>query len=157
MKYGKLVLEKSDFALLKQYQRTVLTYKDYAHKNTLDTLKNLMSKAIILEAERMPSDVIQLYSKITVTCNSQWQEEFTLVAPSEENIKKNKTSVMSTLGASLIGISEGDSIKYGLPGSTIFLKIETVVTTKIKANLSPSKAEASTSVSQDSRILTLKT
>lgn len=149
MKYGKLILAKSDFALLKQYQRTNLTYKDYAHKNTLDTLKNLMSKAIILKAEQMPSDVVQLYSTITVTCNSQWQEEFTLVAPSEENIKKNKTSVMSTLGASIIGLSEGDIIKYGLPGSTILLKIKAVVTSKIKASPTKSKAEAGTTVSKE--------
>jgi len=149
MKYGKLILEKSDFALIKQYQRANLTYEDYAHKNTLDTLKNLMSKAIILKAEQMPSDVVQLYSTVTVTCNSQWQEEFTLVAPSEENIKKNQTSVMSTLGASIIGLSEGDNIKYGLPGSTIFLKIETVLTSKIKTSPTKLKAEASITFSQD--------
>ncbi|SRR6056297_410569 len=149
MKYGKLILEKSDFALIKQYQRANLTYEDYAHKNTLDTLKNLMSKAIILKADQMPSDVVQLYSTVTVTCNSQWQEEFTLVAPSEENIKKNQTSVMSTLGASIIGLSEGDNIKYGLPGSTIFLKIETVLTSKIKTSPTKLKAEASITFSQD--------
>ena len=149
MKYGKLILEKSDFALIKQYQRANLTYEDYAHKNTLDTLKNLMSKAIILKADQMPSDVVQLYSTVTVTCNSQWQEEFTLVAPSEENIKKKQTSVMSTLGASIIGLSEGDNIKYGLPGSTIFLKIETVLTSKIKTSPTKLKAEASITFSQD--------
>ncbi|MFD0799171.1 GreA/GreB family elongation factor [Maribacter chungangensis] len=148
MKYGKLILEKNEFKLIKQYLKLNHTYQDYAHKNTLDTLEKLMSEAMIVDEEHVPSDVARLYSSITVTCNSQWQEMFILVAPSEENIRRNKTSVMSTLGASIIGLSQGDVIKYGLPGSSMSLKIEKVEPRKNRNNRSLSKEVLDSTMSE---------
>ncbi|CAN0602474.1 unnamed protein product [Ectocarpus sp. 12 AP-2014] len=59
-----------------------------------------MAKAIIMDTEHIPTDIAQLYSIVTVSCNSEWQETFSLMPPTKENIKKNKISVISTLGAS---------------------------------------------------------
>jgi len=127
MKYGKLILEKCDFVMIKKFQQENKTYADYAHKNTLDILKKNMSKAIVLNHSNFPTDIVQMYSTITLTCNTSWQEKFQLVPPSKENIKKNKISVISTLGASIIGLSESDVLKYGLPGNIMSLKIEKVI------------------------------
>jgi len=139
MKYGKLILDKHDFVLIKQYQQLNHTYTDYAHKNTLDILAKRMSKAMIMDAEYIPTDIAQLYAEIMVTCNSQRQKTFSLVAPNEENIKKNKISVISTLGATIIGHSEGDILKYGLPGSTMALTIEKIVPCKKKSHVNISE------------------
>jgi len=132
MKYGSLVLGKCDYVMIKGYHRLNHTYADYAHKNTLDILDENMLVAIVVDEQHVPSDIVQLYAATTVVCNARWRETFQLVPPSEENIKKNKISVVSTLGASIIGLSEGDVVKYGLPGNIMSLKIEKVVHHKRK-------------------------
>lgn len=130
MKYGSLVLEKKDFVMIKRYQHLNHYIEDYAHKDVLDALKENMSNAFIYDLEDMPDDVIRMYSYVTVSCESGWSETFQLVLPSENDIENDKISVQSTLGASVIGLSEGDIIKYGLPGDIIALKIETVEQSK---------------------------
>ena len=99
MKYGCLVFGKEDFLKVKRYQQKNSTLEDYMHKNTLDILESNMSDAMILDSDDVPSDVIQLHSKVTVTCESRWQETFRLVPPAKENIKNNRISVVSSLGA----------------------------------------------------------
>lgn len=126
MKYGCLVLEKKDFVMIKRYQHLNYYVEDYAHKDALDALAENMSNALICNLEDMPDDVVRLYSNITVSSESGWRETFQLVSPLEMDLSYNKISVQSTLGASVIGLSEGDTTMYGLPGEIMLLKIEKV-------------------------------
>lgn len=139
MKYGSLVFQKEHFVLIKYYQEMNKTLENYAHKNTLDILAEHMSNALIFDADTIPSDEVQLYSEIVVTCSSGWQETFELVSPEEENIKKQKVSVMSTLGASVIGLSKGDRFQYGLPADRLSLKIDKVLQPNVKQEFSISE------------------
>ncbi len=123
MKYGSLVLEKKDFVMLRRYQHLNHYIEDYAHKDALDNRAENMSNALIYDLEDMPDDVIRMYSYVSVSCESGWRETFQLVLPYEDDIESDKVSVKSTLGASVIGLSEGDAIKYGLPGDILTLKI----------------------------------
>mgnify|MGYP003638130891 FL=1 len=138
MKYGSLVFGKGDFVVLKQYLKMDSAMEDYSHKNVLEILEANMNNSIILEEEYLPADIIQLYSKIIVKCGSKWQETFQIVGPSEENLKRNKISTISSLGASLIGLSQGDKIQFGLPGSTLSLTIQKVkqLEKKVKVDIS---------------------
>ncbi|SEK97844.1 regulator of nucleoside diphosphate kinase [Maribacter orientalis] len=138
MKYGSLVFCKKDFVIIKQYLQMDCAMEDYSHKNVLEILETKMSNSIILEEEHLPAEIIQLYSKIIVKCGSKWKETFQIVAPSEENLKRNKVSVISSLGASLIGLSKGDKIQFGLPGSVLSLTVEKVkqLKKKIKIDIS---------------------
>ena len=135
MKYGSLVFSKEDFVLIKQYQQMDYATEDYSHKNVLEILEANMFNAMILESDHLPTDIIQLYSKITVKCESKWHETFQIVAPNEENVKRKKVAVISSLGASLIGLSEGDRIQFGLPGNVLTLTIEKVKQRKKKVKV----------------------
>ncbi len=126
MKYGSLVLEKRDFVMIKRYQHLYHYVEDYAHKYALEALEENMPNARVYGLDDMPDDVVRMYSMVTVTYKSRWQETFQLVPPMENDVEQHKISVRSTLGASVIGLSEGDSIKYGLPGDIVSLKIEKV-------------------------------
>ncbi len=138
MKYGSLVFGKKDFVILKQYLQMDCAMEDYAHRNVLEILETNMNKAIILEEEHLPAEIVQLYTKITVKCGSKWQETFQIVSPGEENIKRNKVSVISSLGATVIGLAEGDKIQFGLPGSVLALTIQKVkqLKKKLKVDIS---------------------
>lgn len=139
MKYGSLVFGKENFVMVKYYAETNEMYEDYAHQDTLEILKENMSNALIVDMEDVPTDVVQIYSDITVSSKSGWQETFELVPPYEENIKKNKISVISTLGASIIGLSVGDTLQFGLPGNLLSLRIEQVLQSKTPVKLNISK------------------
>lgn len=126
MKYGSLVLEKKDFVMIKRYQHLTHYVEDYAHKDALDNLKENMSTAIIYDLEDMPEDIIRMYSYVKLSYESGWNQTFQLVPPHENDIENHKISVQSALGASIIGLSEGDAIKYGLPGDIVALTIQKV-------------------------------
>ncbi len=130
MKYGSLIFEKKDFSMIKKYRKSNPSIEDYYHKNTLEVLDENMLKAVVFGANKISSDIIQMYSLVTVTSASGELFTFQLVAPFEMNIKKKKVSVMSSLGASLIGFSEGDTIKFGLPSTRLTLKINEVKQSK---------------------------
>lgn len=136
MQYGSLVFGKENFVMIKYFQEMNEMYADYAHKNTLDLLTENMSNALIVDTDKLPKDIVQIYSTITVSSKSGWLETFRLVPPYEERIKNGKISVISTLGASAIGLSEGDTLNYGLPGHMMLLRIEKVAQGRKRVNLS---------------------
>lgn len=126
MKYDSLILEKKDFVMVERYQQQNRYIEDYAHKDALDKLRENMSKALIFNLEHMPYDIIRMYSYVTLSCESRWRETFQLVRPFEDDFENDKVSVQSTLGASVLGLAEGDRIMYGLPSNIMSLKIEKV-------------------------------
>jgi len=127
MKYGKLIFANDNFVMVKYYLETNDVIEDYAHQDTLNLLEGKMLEASVVEAEEVPIDVVQIYSTVRVHSKSGWEETFDLVPPCEANINNDKISVISSLGAKIIGLSEGDFLQYGLPGNIINMKIEKVV------------------------------
>lgn len=126
MKYKQLILDTKDFEAISLYCSQIVSYQDYAHKNTLDILEQRMDAALVVVLDKVPTDVVTLDSTVTVVSNTKQSATFTLVAPSKENIKNRKISVVSSLGASIVGLAVGDKLRYGLPGSSVTLKIEHV-------------------------------
>ncbi|SHJ95789.1 regulator of nucleoside diphosphate kinase [Maribacter aquivivus] len=133
MKYGSLVFEESEFLMIKKYQEENVTFEDYAHKNVLEILSQHMTIAMRLKAEDIPFDIITINSIIKVSGASGIRQTFQIVSPNEIDIKQNKISVISSLGALVIGRAVGDRISYGLPGDRVSLVI-TKVTQPNSAN-----------------------
>ena len=126
MKYGSLVFKEETFAMIQYYLEVNEVFEDYAHKNVLDMLSENMLRAIIIDSENMPEDVVQINATVTVRFGTDHIKNLWLVPPKEADLKKDKISVISTLGASIIGLSEGDSVGFGLPGNLLKLNIERV-------------------------------
>jgi len=126
MKYGSLVFEQSEFLMIQNHLENNDIIEDYAHKNTLEILTQNMNFALCLSAEDIPFDIITLNSIIKVSGASGIRQTFQIVSPDEVDVKNNKISVISSLGASVIGRAVEDKISYGLPGDLISLKITKV-------------------------------
>lgn len=133
MKYGSLVFEENEFLMIRKYQEENVTIEDYAHKNVLELLSQHMTIAMRLDAEDIPFDIITINSFIKVSGASGIRQTFQIVSPNEVDIKQNKISVISSLGASVIGRAVSDRISYGLPGDLVSLVI-TKVTQPNSAN-----------------------
>lgn len=126
MKYGSLVMGKKDYVMILRHRYMGYFVEDYTHKHALETLEEDMADAMVLDIEEMPEDIIRLYSWVTVSSASGWRENFQIVLPGETDIHKDRVSVQSTLGASVIGLAAGDVIQYGTPVGVIPLYIEKV-------------------------------
>jgi regulator of nucleoside diphosphate kinase len=130
MKYGRLILEKKDLVMIKQYRHMNYHIEDYSHKDALEMLEENMAKALVMDTADMSDDIIRLYSTVSVTSKSGWSETFQLVLPLEDDGSAKRFSVQCALGASVIGRSEGDIVRYCTPIGIIPLKITKVVQTE---------------------------
>lgn len=126
MKYGSLILEKNDFLMTRKFMGQNPTLEDYVHASILETLEQNLKNAVVMDAGNMPLDIVRLYSKVTIVGPLNQRDSFLLVPPEEVGAANGLISVVSSLGASIIGFSKGDRIPFGLPGNRITFKIEEV-------------------------------
>jgi len=71
-----------------------------------------MERAEIVGAPAVPTNVVQMGSTVTFRSDDGHKRRVTLVFPVEEDIAKSRVSVMTPIGAALIGLSEGQSIEW---------------------------------------------
>ncbi|MEP3836768.1 MAG: GreA/GreB family elongation factor [Algibacter sp.] len=123
MRYGSLILEKKEFVYVKQILNITRYSCDFETKKSLRKLSEELKEAHIIDNAEMPQDVIRLNSKVTVIFDNGLEKTFQVVAPKDKDVSKNKISVLSTMGAALLGYSEGDTILWDFPSGKQQLKI----------------------------------
>jgi regulator of nucleoside diphosphate kinase len=71
-----------------------------------------IERATIVASPAVPSNVIQMGSTAEITTGDDRHWRVTLVFPSEADISSGKISILTPIGAALIGLSEGQSITW---------------------------------------------
>ncbi|WP_339706197.1 GreA/GreB family elongation factor [uncultured Kriegella sp.] len=115
MKYGSLIFEKKDYVETKRLLYFGKYYEDYAHKHSLDKLKENLDTALVCNEAEMPDDVVRLHSKVTLASKTGWHRNVELVTPSEYGMEGGQISVFSALGSSIVGLAKGDEVPHGFP------------------------------------------
>jgi len=110
MKYGNLVLEKKEFVLLKRLVNVSGFYTDNTYKNSINKLTEELKSAVVYNEEEMPKDVIRFNSMVTIRAANGWSKQFQLVIPSQGDFKNSKISILTPMGAAVIGYAKGDDI-----------------------------------------------
>ena len=77
-----------------------------------DDLLYELDRASVVPPEQLPSDVVRMGSRVRYRTDDGDQREVTLVFPSEADIDRNRVSVMTPIGAALIGLRKGQSITW---------------------------------------------
>ena len=126
MKYGNLTIEKTEYVLLKRFINLSGFQKDSTVKKSILKLTEELKHAIICDKNDMPKDVIRFNSIITIQTNTNWTKEFQLVLPTDSDIKSNKISILTPMGAAGIGYAEGDTILWDFPSGEQQLKVSKV-------------------------------
>lgn len=75
-----------------------------------DELLAEMDRAEI--ADTIPGTVVRMGSKIRFRADDGQERNVTLVFPGEADIEQGKISILTPIGAALIGLSEGQSILW---------------------------------------------
>jgi regulator of nucleoside diphosphate kinase len=94
-----------------------------------DQLFAELERARVVEDSRMRPDVVRMGSTLRFTTNAGEDRTVTLVFPGQADIAEGKVSVLTPIGAALIGLAAGQSIDWtGRDGRTHRLTVENVET-----------------------------
>ncbi|AEM69270.1 GreA/GreB family elongation factor [Allomuricauda ruestringensis DSM 13258] len=126
MKYGSLLIEKKEYVLLKKLMNLSGYHKDNTWKKSIKKLMEEMETAMILDEDDMPKDVIRFNSNATIVSENGWHKKFKLVLPSKSDVKNNCISILTPMGAAVMGYAKGDSIVWEFPSGKQKLTIENV-------------------------------
>lgn len=79
------------------------------------TLLREMERARVVPAEELPPDAVAMNGRVDFEYDGAHYRDFRLVYPQRANITEGCISVLTPVGAALIGLSKGQSIWW--PGS----------------------------------------
>lgn len=87
-----------------------------------------MGEAAVVRSEDVPPTVVTLNSRVRVrTYGTHAQREFTVVVPGQADLPKGRISVLTPVGAALLGRREGDTVECDVPAGHVRLQIEAVL------------------------------
>jgi transcription elongation factor GreA len=89
----------------------------------IQELEYLLKNARIIDTSGIPSDTIQVGSRVTVQEGDYPAETYYLVGATEADPRNGKISNESPIGQALIGRHVGDEVTVNTPGGEIKLKI----------------------------------
>ena len=92
-----------------------------------DVLMAELERARVVEDARIPPDVVRMGTTLRFTSDLGEDRRVTLVFPGEADISEGKISILTPIGAALIGLSAGQSIDWvARDGRVHRLTVETV-------------------------------
>lgn len=93
-----------------------------------ELLDEELGRASIVADDQIPNDVVKMNSIIDyIDVEDGKLTTVTLVYPHDANIDNNKISILSPIGAALIGLKVGQSISWPLPsGKEKLIKVKSV-------------------------------
>jgi regulator of nucleoside diphosphate kinase len=82
----------------------------------LHALAEELRRAVIVEPQHVPSDVITMNSRAEMfDLDTAEKVTFTLVFPSQANVDEEKISVLAPIGAGMLGYRVGDEFEWQVP------------------------------------------
>lgn len=89
-----------------------------------------LERARVVAQQKLPEDVVRMGSKVSFTTPDGFNRTFQLVYPGEANISEGKVSVLTPVGAALIGLTRGQSFPWtARDGQVLSLTVVDVVQT----------------------------
>ena len=99
-----------------------------ANQDHLDLLEKELYRAVLVEPQDIPRDVVTMNSRVSITdTESGEQMVYTLVFPSKANIADNKLSIMAPLGMALLGYRKGNIVKWTVPSGVKKLRVDDII------------------------------
>lgn len=114
MKYKKLIIAKSENNLIRDLLNKVFS-KDAVHQDCYNRLRVELINASVMDDEKVPADVVRLYSFIDVQTPFGYIEGYQLVLPRESDTAAKKLSILTPMGSALIGYAAGDEVLWNFP------------------------------------------
>ncbi|WPJ94683.1 GreA/GreB family elongation factor [Coraliomargarita algicola] len=112
MSTKNIYLSKDDHTVLNHLLRGLSAKID-----TVFRLRAELSRAIVLDADEVPDEAIGLGSDVEIEdLDSGEREAYTLTLPAQSDFEQGRLSILTPIGAGLLGYEEGDEIEWPTPG-----------------------------------------
>lgn len=117
-----VVLTEEDYELLKQYM-------DKNPEQTQEmSLAYELGRAVIVKKEAFPPHAIRINSKVSILdLDTQKVREFMLVMPQQADMRQNRVSILTPMGAALIGFRKNEEVQWKVPAGMKRFRILDVV------------------------------
>lgn len=79
------------------------------------TLLAEMGRAHLVEHSEVPPDVVRMYSLVEFEIDGRNRRPVTLVYPAEADISRGRISILTPIGAALIGLAAGQAMTVQAP------------------------------------------
>ncbi len=90
-----------------------------------------IDRADIVPHEKLPEDVIALYSEVELEDLDDGEiSKYTLVFPEEADVTEGKISILAPIGTGMLGFRVGNEFKWETPGGEMRLKVRKVTANK---------------------------
>lgn len=114
--------EKGDLSENAEYDAAKEQFDNLHDK--INKLSEMLSNSVIINQDMVKCDVVQILTTVCLL-NKKTKKElsYTIVPPTETDVKSGKISVDSPVAQSLIGKAKGESVQVKLP-SNVVLELE---------------------------------
>jgi len=123
MKYGQIIIDRSEYDLLKGNIENSRSHEDKIYRDSIKKLKLELETAKIIEDGMVPEDVIRYNSIVCIRTSFNVERSYQIVTPEKSNIQQNKISILSPMALALFGYATGDEIVWQFPSGMNTIKI----------------------------------
>lgn len=117
-----VIITEEDYKLLKPYLDKL------PDRNEEMSLAHELKRAVIVTKDAFPKHCIKLNSRVSILdLDTQKVLEFAIVMPEHADIKQNKISVITPMGAALIGFRKSEEVRWKVPAGLKRFRILDVV------------------------------
>jgi len=90
-------------------------------------LEDKLSRVVSVDIDKIPSDKVYLFARVTVKDMADDEEIiYTIAPPDETDVDNDVISVKSPIGAALLGKSVGDKVEITIPAGKIKYEIMSI-------------------------------
>lgn len=104
----QIIISNADYERLNDLANASLQRLPDVAQELLDEL----DRAQIVDEDKVPADVVRMGSTVTFKSDDGQTRTMTLVYPVDESLDAHRISVMTPIGAALIGLGVGQSISW---------------------------------------------
>lgn len=104
-----VVITEEDYQLLKPYISSITSPDEMS-------LSSELKRAVIVNKDAFPRHTVRLGSKVSVLdLDTNKVLEFAIVMPAHADMHQNKISILTPMGAALIGFRKGEEVQWKVP------------------------------------------
>lgn len=87
-------------------------------------METLIANARVIDSSQLDTSKVSILCKVKVKNHNVGKEAvYQLVSETEANLKENKISIKSAIGAGLLGKAKGETVEIKVPAGTVKLEI----------------------------------
>jgi regulator of nucleoside diphosphate kinase len=105
---AQIIVSTADYERLTDLANASMERLPDVAKELLDELES----AQIVDAKELPKDVVRMGSTVTFKSDDGHVRTLKLVYPADESLDEHRISIMTPVGAALIGLGIGQSISW---------------------------------------------